>query len=60
MEIFVFTLNAIVVYFLADWIVRMIETRRGEALKQRQVVFFAVILVLALISFRLLRTLLTG
>ena len=58
MEILVFTLNAIVVYFLADWIVRMIETRRGEALKRRQVVFFAVILVLALISFRLLRTLL--
>jgi hypothetical protein len=59
MEILVFTLNAIVVYFLADWIVRMIETRRGAALKQRQIVFFAVILVLALISFRLLRIVLT-
>ena len=32
----------------------------GKALKQRQIVFFAVILILALISFRLLRTLLTG
>lgn len=57
-EILVFTLNAIVIYFLADWIVRMIEAKRGEVFKQRQVVFFAVILVLALVTFRLLRELL--
>ncbi len=60
MQIVVFTLNAIVVYFLADWIVRMIESRRGEVLKQRQVIFFAVFLVLALTSFRLLRYLLAS
>jgi len=60
MQIVVFTLNAIVIYFLADWIVRMIETRRGEVLKQRQVIFFAVFLVLALTSFRLLQNLLAG
>ena len=58
MQIVVFTLNAIVIYFLADWIVRMIETRRGEVLKQRQVIFFAIFLVLALVSFRLLQNLL--
>ncbi len=58
MEIILFTLNAIVIYFLADWIVRLIESRRGEALKHRQIVFFAVILVLALASFRMLQTLL--
>jgi len=60
MQIVVFTLNAIVIYFLADWIVRMIETRRGEVLKQRQVVFFAVFLVLALTSFQLLQNLLAS
>ena len=59
-EILFFTLNAIVIYFLADWIVRMIEARRGEVLKQRQVVFFAIILVLALVTFRLLRMALTS
>ena len=59
-EILLFTLNAIVIYFLADWIVRMIEARRGEVLKQRQIVFFAVFLVLALVTFRLLRILLTS
>jgi len=58
MQIVVFTLNAIVIYFLADWIVRIIETRRGEVLKQRQVIFFAIFLVLALASFQFLRKLL--
>ncbi len=60
MEIVLFTLNAIVIYFLADWIVRQIESRRDKALQYRQVVFFVVILVLALISFRLLQTLLAS
>ena len=58
MQIIVFTLNAIVVYFLADWIVRTIESRRGEALKQRQLIFFAIFFVLALASFQLLPKLL--
>jgi len=59
LEILVFTLNAIFIYFVADWIVRLIEAKRGEVLKQRQIVFFAVILVLALITFRLLKMFLT-
>lgn len=58
-EILLFTLNAIVIYLVADWIIRMIEARRGEVLKNRQVVFFAIFLVLALVSFRVLRTLLS-
>jgi hypothetical protein len=56
-EIVIFTFNAIVMYFAADWIVRMIEFRRGEVLKNRQVIFFAVILVLLLVSFQVLRAL---
>lgn len=59
MEILVFTLNAIVIYFLADWIIKLIEARRGEVLKQRQAVFFVVFLGLALLSFNLLRMVLT-
>jgi surface polysaccharide O-acyltransferase-like enzyme len=58
MEILLFTLNAIVIYLLADWVVRTMETRRGEALKHRQAVFFGVFLVLVLLSFKVLRTLL--
>ena len=56
-EFLIFALNAIVMYFVADWIVRMIEMRRGEVLKQRQAIFFVIILVLFLVSFQLLRAL---
>lgn len=56
-ELILFTLNAIVIYLVADRIVRLIERRRGAALKQRQVVFFVIFLLLALVTFRLLRTL---
>lgn len=58
MEILLFTLNAIVIYLLSDWIIRQVEARRGSVLPQRQVVFFVVFLTLALVSFQLLRTLL--
>ena len=60
MEILAFTANAIIVYLLTDWIIRTVEKKRGEALKQRQAVFFVVILVLALISFRALRLVFSG
>ena len=60
MEIVVFTLNAIVVYFVADWIIRAMERKKGEALKNRQVIFFVIFLSLALISFNVLKTLLTS
>lgn len=58
-DLLLFTLNAIVIYLVADRIVVMIERRRGEVLKQRQVVFFVIFLMLALVSFRLLRMLLS-
>jgi hypothetical protein len=58
-EILLFTLVAIVIYLVSDRIIRIIEGKRGGILKNRQVVFFAVFLVLALVSFRVLRTLLT-
>ena len=57
MEIVVFTLNAIVVYLLADWIIRVMERKKGAALKNRQVIFFVIFLSLALISFNVLKTL---
>ena len=59
MEIIVFTLNAILIYLFADWVIRAIEQKKGEVLKHRQVIFFVVFLSLALISFNVLRTILT-
>lgn len=57
-ELILFTLNAIVVYLIADWLVRMIEQRRGGVMKQRQVVFFIIFLVLVLTSFQFIQYLL--
>jgi len=57
-DLIIFTLNAILIYLLADWLVRVIERRRGETLKQRQVVFFVIFLCLALVSFAVLRRIL--
>jgi hypothetical protein len=57
-ELILFTLNAIVVYLIADWLVRMIEKRRGGVMKQRQVVFFIIFLVLVLTSFQFMQYLL--
>ena len=57
-DLFLFTLNAIVIYLVADWLVRLIEKQRGAVIKQRQVIFFIIFLSLALLSFRLLKNLL--
>ena len=59
-DLVLFTLNAIVVYLLSDWILKAIERKRGAVLKQRQVVFFVIFLVLAMSSFAVLRSLLAG
>jgi len=60
MEILLFTLNAIIIYLLADWVIRTLEKRKGQVLKNRQIIFFGVFLALALISFNLLPMLLTS
>ena len=57
MEIVVFTLNAIVVYLVADRLLLLIEKRRGTRLKQRQLVFMGIFLVLILVTFQLLQAL---
>ncbi len=57
-DLVLFTLNAIVIYFVSDWLVRLIEKRRGGVMKQRQIIFFVIFLSLALISFRFLKILL--
>ncbi len=57
-ELILFTLNAVVIYLVSDWLVKEIEKRRGGVMKQRQVVFFVIFLVLAMTSFGFLRNLL--
>jgi hypothetical protein len=41
-------------YFASDWILERIETRRGSRFEYRSIIFFIIILVLALVSFQLI------
>ena len=54
MEIVYFTLMGIGLYFASDWILGHLETRRGSRFENRSIIFFVIILVLALVSFQLI------
>lgn len=60
MEILYFTVTAIVLYVVSDWALRRIEAFLGRRLEHRTLVFFAIILILALVSFGLIRNLTGG
>lgn len=60
MEAVYFTLAAIGLYFAADAILDWMERLRGERFGNRQLVFFAIILPLALACFALIRALTVG
>ena len=57
MDVVYFTIVAIGLYFAADWLLERLELARGKRFENRQVVFFAIILPLALASFWLVRAL---
>lgn len=47
-----YTLAGLILYVLSDWILGQIEKMRGERFEQRSLIFFVIILVLALTSFK--------
>ena len=55
MEMIYFTVAAVLLYLLSDWILNQIEIRRGERLEHRSLIFFVIILVLALVLFNLIQ-----
>lgn len=57
MDAIYFTVAAILLYFAADAILEWIERLRGGRFENRQLVFFAIILPLALATFALIRVL---
>ena len=57
MDILYFTLTAILLYFAADWILDRIEKAAGKRFKYRSLIFFALLLVMALTSFALVQRL---
>jgi len=55
MEIVYFTIAAIFLYVGADWILKRIESAAGRRFEYRSIIFFVVLLVMALTSFALIR-----
>jgi len=55
MEMFYYTVAAIFLYVVSDWILKQIEIRRGEPFENRSLVFFAIILVLSVALFNLIQ-----
>jgi hypothetical protein len=55
MEMLYFTLAAVLLYLGADWILNRIEVMVGRRFEYRSIIFFAILLVMALSSFALIR-----
>jgi hypothetical protein len=55
MQTILFTVLGIGLYFLADWLLQSMETRAGRRFEYRSVIFFAILLALAIVSFSLVR-----
>ncbi len=57
MEIFYFTITAILCYVIADWALKRVEAIAGRRFENRTLIFFAMLLGFALVSFALIRNL---
>jgi hypothetical protein len=60
MSIVYFTLVAAILYLFSDWALRRVESAMGRRLEYRSVVFFCILLPLALASFALISHLTTS
>ena len=60
MEFVYYTLAGLILYALSDWILKQIEKWRGEQFEQRTLIFFVIILVLALTSFKAIEMMTTA
>ncbi len=54
-ETVLYTLAAIALYFLSDWLLNRMEVAAGKRFEKRSLIFFAILLTLALTSFALIR-----
>ncbi|MDP6707635.1 MAG: hypothetical protein QF893_14925 [Alphaproteobacteria bacterium] len=60
MEFLYLVVVGIVLYVVSDRILDYIERRRGARLEQRSLLFFAILLGLAVITFAIIRSFLAG
>jgi len=57
MEMVYYTVSAVALYALSDWILNRIEIHRGKRFEHRTLIFFGLILALALITFQVIQRL---
>ncbi len=55
MQILYFTIVAIILYLVSDWLLDRVEVRLGKRLEHRSLVFFVILLSLALTTFSLIQ-----
>jgi hypothetical protein len=55
MQMILFTVVGIVLYFAADRVLNALEVRAGRRFEYRSLIFFAILLPLALLTFALLQ-----
>jgi hypothetical protein len=55
MEVVYFTLTAILLYLIADFILDRVERMAGRRFENRSLIFFGILLTLALVSFSAIR-----
>lgn len=56
MAMLLYTLTGIVLYVAADWILARLEARAGRQFEHRSLVFFVLLLSMALVSFAIIRS----
>ena len=57
---FLYTAAGLILYFLSDWTLNQIEVRRGQRFANRSVVFFVIILMLAVVVFNVIDYFMAG
>ena len=60
MQIVLFTVLAVVLYLVSDRILDALERRAGRRFDNRSLIFFAILLALALVTFGLVQRLVPG
>ncbi len=56
MAAILYVLTGIILYVAADWILRRLEHRAGRVFEGRTLIFFGILLALALVTFAAIRS----
>ena len=60
MESAYYLLSGVILYFISDWLLQQMELAAGRRFEYRSLIFFAILLTLALTSFAFIRVLMGG